>query len=153
MKKRLLALLLSIVVIGSVFVGCGEKKDQAKEPQQQGQEQDNEKEEKNPIDSLKKSFEKAGFKIGDNETLAYDMIGATAGEKFKLNDQLIEVYYYDNNKLNDEGKKYLKEAEKGSINFSGLNLPVKYNKKGLVLARFDEHKDKDKILEVFNSFN
>ncbi|WP_338630668.1 hypothetical protein [Clostridium baratii] len=147
--KKILLVLMSCVLGISVLIGCTKKQDTETKTKETLEEN---KLQGSPIDRLKEEFKKAGFKIGDNEMLAYDMIGATSGEKFKVNDQLIEVYYYDSSKLTEDGKKYLKEAETGSINFSGINIPVKYNKTGLVLARHDEHKEQEKIVKIFNSF-
>ncbi|MEG0577987.1 MAG: hypothetical protein RR500_09030 [Bacilli bacterium] len=149
--KKIIAILLSCILGATVFVGCGDKKETSKESDNQNVKV--EEKQKNPIDELKNDFKKAGLKVGDNETLAFDMVGATSGEKFNVNGEPIEVYYYDKDKLNDEGKKYLEEAKKGSMSISGMNFPVTYNKLGLVLTRVNEHKDKTKILEVFNSFS
>ncbi|MCR6515284.1 MAG: DUF4352 domain-containing protein [Clostridium sp.] len=43
MKKRLLAILLSVGILGGAFIGCGEKKEQPKEPQKQEQTQQEDK--------------------------------------------------------------------------------------------------------------
>lgn len=149
--KKIIAILLSCVLGATLLVGCGDKKDTVEESKNQNVKAEESQE--NPIEKLKSDFKKAGFKIGDNETLAYDMVGATTGEKFNLNGEPIEVYYYNKDKLNDEGKKCLDEAKKGSMSISGMNFPVTYNKSGLVLARANDHKDKAKILKVFNSFS
>lgn len=106
---------------------------------------------KEPIDALKEEFKNKGFTIGENSTIAFEMMGATSGQKFKLNDGLIEIYYYDESKLTEEGKKLFEQVKNGSVNVSGFNVPVVY-KNNFVIARVNDHKDKDKILEIFNSF-
>lgn len=62
------------------------------------------------------------------------MVGVTSRQKFKVNDEVIEVYYYDENELTEEGKKLFEQAKKGNINISGVNLLVIY-KDNFALAR------------------
>ncbi|HBI6899010.1 TPA: hypothetical protein K8N32_002759 [Clostridium perfringens] len=146
--KKILSIIITGILIASVFVGCGnEKKEQSTNNTNKVEENKNE----NPIEGFKTALEKAGLTVGKNETLAYEMVGATSGQKFKVNGELLEVYYYDESKLNDEGKKYLEEAKKGNMDVSGFSVPV-VCKGDLVLARLDDHKDKDKIIEVLNSY-
>jgi len=103
------------------------------------------------LEALKQSFKDAGFKVGENKEAAFNMINATNGFKFAIDDETIEVYEYDKSKVTDEGKKTVEQAKKGSISLGGLSLPVKYNN-GIVLIRYDKHKEQEKILEVFNKF-
>ncbi|MGL6187317.1 MAG: hypothetical protein ACRC1T_18245 [Clostridium chrysemydis] len=51
MTKRLLAILLSVGILGGAFVGCGEKKEQPKEPQKQEETQAEQKKD-NTIDLI-----------------------------------------------------------------------------------------------------
>ncbi|NRZ88229.1 hypothetical protein DFR97_004004 [Clostridium beijerinckii] len=100
---------------------------------------------------MKQEFVKAGFTVGDNKELAYSMLGATNGYKFDLNGSPIEIYYYDSKNLKEDDKKFYEQAKKGKIDMSGINVPVVL-KNDIMIVRADEHKDKDKILEVFNNF-
>lgn len=156
MFKKVLSLILSVGMSVSL-VACGSKEEAPKEVNskqvetQPAQQANTNEVKKNKLDSLKEEFKKAGFEVGENQTIAFEIINATNGYKFTLNGQLIEIYEYDQSKLSEEGKKTTEQAKKGSISMSGFNVPVKY-KDGIMLIRYDEHKDKDKILEVFNSF-
>ena len=151
MKKIFSILICGIMVFG--LVGCGSTSTTKEEPIETAKEEVAKEEvtKKEPIEALKEEFKNKGFTIGKNSTIAYDMMGATSGQKFKLNDGLIEIYYYDESKLTEEGKKLFEQAKNGSVNVSGFNVPVVY-KNNFVIARVNEHKYKDKILEIFNSF-
>ncbi|BDR80712.1 hypothetical protein N072000002_09680 [Clostridium tetani] len=100
---------------------------------------------------MKKAYEEVGFKVSENEPVAFQMVGASNGYKFKVDDELIEIYEYDMKNLNEDGKKYVEQAKKGQISILGFNVPVKL-KNNLMLIRYDEHSKKDKILEVFNNY-
>lgn len=157
MKKLLSILLAGMLSFG--MVACGESKDTSKKddtskpaPTETKKEEPKKEEKKEPIEAFKEELKKAGLNIGENSDVFFEMVGATSGQKIKVNDQLLEIYYYDESKLTEEGKKLFEQAKKGNIDMSGINLPVVY-KNNFALARVSEHKDKDKILEVFNSFN
>lgn len=106
---------------------------------------------KSPLDLIKQEFVKSGFEVGENQELFYQMIGATSGYKFDLNGEPVEIYFYDEKNLSDEGKVYFEQAKNGSVDISGFTIPVTL-KNNLVIARANDHKDKEKILEVFNNF-
>ncbi|MBA2912301.1 uncharacterized lipoprotein YehR (DUF1307 family) [Clostridium beijerinckii] len=149
MKKKFIASVLALFTITSL-VGCGSTQTtenaDAKEPTRQESNKN-----ANPLDGLKQEFVKAGFTVGDNKELAYSMLGATNGYKFDLNGSPIEIYYYDSKNLKEDDKKFYEQAKKGKIDMSGINVPVVL-KNDIMIVRADEHKDKDKILEVFNNF-
>ncbi len=107
--------------------------------------------EKPKLESLKQAYKDEGFEVGDNETLAYEMLNAKAGIKFKLNGELIELYEYDTNNLVGDAAETVEQAKSGSVSMSGFNIPVVY-KDGLMIARHDEHSKKDEVLKVFNDF-
>ncbi|WP_326514764.1 hypothetical protein [Clostridium intestinale] len=159
MHKKIALLLISLIVMVGL-VACGKdndtsSKDTKEEVKQEETKKDDTKKEEvkeeNKLDKLKQAFKDAGLQVGDNETLAFDMVGATSGYKYKLDGELIETYYYDSNNLTEEGKKKVEQAKNGSIDVSGFNVPVIY-KDGLMLGRVNDHSKKDKILEVFNNF-
>lgn len=106
---------------------------------------------KAPLDALKDLFKSNGFNVGDNQTIDFSMIGATNGYKFTLNGELIEIYIYDESKITNEGKAMFEQAKKGSISVAGMNVKVDYVN-GFVIGRLNDHKDKDKILNVIKSF-
>ncbi|NRT88091.1 hypothetical protein [Clostridium beijerinckii] len=150
MKKKLITSVLALLTIISL-VGCGNSQSTASADTKETVKQESNKN-VNPLDGLKQEFVKAGFTVGDNKELAYSMLGATNGYKFDLNGSPIEIYYYDSKNLKEDEKKFYEQAKKGKINMNGINVPVVF-KNDLMIVRADEHKDKDKILEAFNSFN
>ena len=146
MNKKVIAILLSVLLVFTL-VGCGsDKKEETDKNDTHVTEQTN----KNKLDKFKEELKAKGHDVGENETLAYDMLGATNGYKFKVDGELIEIYEYDEKKLSEDGKKKLEEAKKGSINMSGINVPVKYNNY-LVLARSEKHSKASEIVDIFNN--
>lgn len=150
--KKLFILLLILAVF---LAGCQSTQEQGtinenNEPIAQEQ-QSEQKEQKSRLEMLKQAFKDAGFEVGENELLAYEMLHAKNGMKFTLDGEPIEIYEYDMDNLSDEAREIVEQAKQGSINFSGFNIPVKF-KDGLMLIRFDEHSQGEKIVEIFNSF-
>jgi len=155
--KKLIPILLMVLLVVS---GCGKEggptnnsqpaANQVEQDQEKEVEQTN-SEAKSRLEGLKQSFEDAGFKVGENEILAFEMMHASNGLKFKLDDELIEIYEYDLDNLTDEAKNIVNQAKEGSVEFSGFNVPVVY-KGGLILVRHDEHSQGEKIKEIFNNY-
>lgn len=158
MKKILSILMVGLLSIG--LVACFSKEDTARRGEDHNKSEvesirklDTRNEGKRePIEAFKEELKKNGLTIGENSEGFNDMVGATSRQKFKVNDEVIEVYYYDENELTEQGKKLFEQAQRGNINISEVNLSVIY-KDNFALARISEHKNKDKILEVFSSFN
>lgn len=146
MTKKIIAVALSSLLVFAL-VGCGSSN---KDDVNKDNTQLTEEASKNKLDEFKEALKAKGYEVGDNEVVAYEMLGATNGYKFNVDGELIEIYEYDPSKLTDDGKEKLEEAKKGSINMSGISIPVKYNN-NLVLARSDEHSKGEEILEIFNS--
>lgn len=132
MKKILSAIIISMSML-FLLAGCGNSK--AKDV---------------TIDSIKQSFVDAGMTVGENKEVMYQMIGANNGIKFDINDDIVELYFYDDKNLLENGKKYVKQAKEGEVSLMGGNVPVLY-KDGFMLLNYDDHKDKDKIVETFNN--
>ena len=152
--KRLFALLaLAVFLVG--LVGCQGKQESGatNNPVQVGQptQDQSEQQTQSRLSTLKQAFKDAGFVVGENEILAYDMLHADAGAKFTLDEELVEVYEYDMSNLSDAASAMVEQAQEGSINFSGFNVPVKF-KDGLMLVRYGEHSQVERVVDVFNSF-
>ncbi|HAG43617.1 MAG TPA: hypothetical protein DCL31_10130, partial [Clostridium sp.] len=81
MKKILSAIIISMSML-FLLVGCGNSK--AKDV---------------TIDSIKQSFVDAGMTVGENKEVMYQMIGANNGIKFDINDDIVELYFYDDKNL------------------------------------------------------
>ena len=103
------------------------------------------------LNGFKQYLKDNGFTVGDNEIVAYDMLYAKDGLKFKINNELIEIYEYDTANLSADASSIVDQAKQGSVNFLGFNMPVTYNN-GLMLVRYDDHSQGDKIVELFNSY-
>ena len=146
MKLKKIISLLGIILLMVGFVGCGSTKETST-PLKEEKKAIVKEIKKAPLDVLKDEFKKQGFEVGENETVAFEMLGATNGNKYKLNGELIEVYIYEEGKLTTEGKKQFEQVKSGSISMSGINLKVDYIN-GFALTRLDDHKDKNKIIEV-----
>lgn len=146
MKKKILSILCSSLLL-IVLVGCNSNNESNKN---QNNDVESSQTSQNRLDKFKEKLKSEGFEVGENEVIAYDMIGANNGYKFKVDGELVEIYEYDKNNLSEDGKVKVQQAENGSIDFGGMNIPVKYNNY-LVLVRMDEHSKADKIIEVFNS--
>lgn len=150
--KILLVIMLILLVMG----GCGSKTTEDKaNPQQQTNETSEQASEETKIvsrlDELKQKFAEAGFEVGENQMVAYEMIYAKDGRKFTLDGELIEIYEYDLDNLSEEAKEVIEQAKQGSVNISGFNVPVIY-KDGLMLMRHDEHSQGEKIIEIFKNY-
>ncbi len=145
MKKKIIAIFCSaLLLIG--LVGCSSNNETSKNQNNTNSLEST----KSKLDEFKEKLKENGFEVGENEAIAYDMVGANNGYKFKVDGELVEIYEYDKDNLSEEGKNKVQEAQNGSISFSGVNIPVKYNNY-LVLARMDEHSNANEIIEVFNS--
>jgi len=151
--------IVTITLMAFVFflmVGCGNNSaDVGNEDQKGGQlaeqGQTEQGQELNRLDVLKQAFKDAGFEVGENEVLAFEMLHASAGMKFTLDGELIEIYEYDMANLSDEASDIVEQAKKGSIDFMGFNVPAKF-KDGLMMTRHNEHSQGEKIIEVFENF-
>ncbi|MFR1708913.1 MAG: hypothetical protein ACLSV2_08435 [Clostridium sp.] len=133
MKKILSTILISMSIL-FLLVGCGSSK--AKDV---------------TIDSIKQSFADAGMTVGENKEVMFQMIGANNGVKFDINEETVELYYYDSKNLSDDGKEYVKQAKEGSVSILGMSSKPALYKDGFMLINYENHKDKDKIVETFNS--
>lgn len=146
MYKRIASILLSAMLVFTL-VGCDSNNKSSKEDQGTKQ---TATEKQSKLDKFKQELKSKGHDVGENEVIAYEMLGANNGYKFKVDGELIEIYEYDKDKLSEEGKKYVEQAKNGSVSMQGMNFPVKYNDY-LMLARIDEHSKANEIIEVFNS--
>lgn len=107
------------------------------------------------IESFKKKLIDNGLEITEETTKAGSMIGAKEkGYGYEINGKFIEIYQYDLNSIEELTKNNIKLAQtEGKITmpaFNNIEYKAVYNK-GLVLINYEEHPNKDKILEIFNS--
>ncbi|MGL5330159.1 MAG: hypothetical protein ACRDD7_12890 [Peptostreptococcaceae bacterium] len=149
MKKILALILVGALSFG--VIGCGaDKKPETENKENTSTESKKEEVKLSKIDKFKNYLKDKGFKVEDNEVLAFDMMKANDGAKFKVDGQLIEIYTYDKDKLIDGAQEMLDAAVNGSVNMSGFNIPVVYNNYAM-LGRVNEHSKKDEIINIFKS--
>ena len=104
--------------------------------------------EKATIEDFKEKLEKNGVIIeAEAENKESKEIGASRGYTYMISDKIIQVYEYDFNNTDELAK------EEGKVIMplmNNLEINVKYNK-GLVLINYQEHPEKEKIIEAFDS--
>jgi len=105
-----------------------------------------------PLAAVLKYFEEHGLVIGDKTGKAFDMLGAVNGFGVEVNGQNIELYLYDLEKADDSTLESLESVKaNGMMTMSGFSFSAKING-NLLLTAYDEHPDKDKIVELFSNF-
>jgi hypothetical protein len=80
----------------------------------------------------------------------YEMIGASDGYVFNLNDNSIEVYKYN---ITDKGQKAIFEKieKEGMISPLGIMSSAQTNG-SFIIVGYQDHPEKKKILECFHNF-
>lgn len=111
--------------------------------------------EKVSIADFKSKLEENGIEIEmETENKESKAIGASKGMTYMISGKIIQVYEYDLDTTEELSVSNLKLArEEGKVVMplmDNLEINVKYNK-GLVLLNYQEHPDKEKILEVFEN--
>ena len=111
--------------------------------------------EKVSISDLKQKLEDAGIQIeAETENKESKAIGASKGVTYMISGKVIQVYEFDLDNTEELSASNLKLArEEGKVvmpSMDNLEINVKYNK-GLILINYQEHPEKEKILEVFES--
>lgn len=107
------------------------------------------------IDNLITALKDGGFQVAKVGLLA-DMVGAKEGYLYSVNGINIEINIYDLNSKNPLTVENLKSAqESGKIKMNlqpgaGDPYEVAARNGNLIIAAFDKHPEKDKILSVFN---
>ena len=155
MKKVISILVAMLLSIG--IVACGEKKEEASnEPtgtkKEEVKKEETKKEEKDPIETLKEKLTEAGLNIGESSTVEYRKIGATSGQKFKINDEMVEVYYYDQDKMTIEDKKLLRQVTMENLKTPETNLFLgSINKSNFFYTYLKDHKNEDKLVQVIKT--
>ena len=108
----------------------------------------------NTIEKFKEELVNNGIKINEETQKSASLIGAKEGYAFEINGQAIEVYEFDEKSTEELTKDNIKSAKNsGTISmptFNNMTLNVKYNN-GLCLVNYENHSDKEKIIEIFNN--
>ena len=152
MRKILIGLVAFLLL-----VACGEKETttEVKEPQVKQEEPKKEEvkqEQSKSLSGIVNHFKDNGFIVGDVHTKAFEMLGAVDGFGIDVDGEQIEFYLFDRTSANEETLKNLEDAEVlGKINMSGFSIPAKINE-DIILLRYDEHPNKDKVIETFNNY-
>ncbi|MCQ1530464.1 hypothetical protein [Lutispora saccharofermentans] len=106
------------------------------------------------IDGFVKALKANGFRLSKVGKMS-DMMGSVDGYKYNVNGIGIEIYKFDlNSKLPISVKNIKSIQESGKmilpLQTGDTEIQAKINN-DLVIAGYENHKDKDKILEIFNS--
>lgn len=107
------------------------------------------------IEDFKKKLDESDLKVDlEAENTECDLIGASEGMSYTINDSLIQVYKFDFNNSNELTVSNLKLAQdEGKVvmpSFNNYEFKVVYNK-GLILVNSEDHSDREKIVELFMS--
>ncbi len=107
------------------------------------------------IDDFKKQLENNEIVIeSETENEECELIGASEGVSYKIDDVLIQVYKFDLNKSDELTVSNLKKAqEEGKVimpSFNNYEFKVKYNK-GLILINSENHPQEEKIVQIFQT--
>ena len=101
------------------------------------------------IDDLIQYFSK-NFQVSSKSEKLYQMIGAIDGCGIKINGNSVEIYKFD---INDKGSKNILKNIESTNTFTvlGMTFPAIVNG-SFVLSSYNNHPDKDKIIESFSNF-
>ena len=98
-------------------------------------------------------FKKQGLEVGEVTMKAFEMMGAVDGFGIDVEGEQIELYLFDPETANEETLANLEDARSvGKFSMSGFSFSVIMNG-NILLTRYGEHSEKDRILEVFKQFN
>lgn len=107
------------------------------------------------VEDFKSELIKNNFEITDEITKLGTLIGAKeVGYGYEINGAYIEIYEYDEKNSEELTKQNIKSAKENNVvkmpAFNNVELPAIYHK-GLLLISYEDHPNKDKILEIFNN--
>ncbi len=165
MKKIFIGLIAALMVV--TLVACGQTKDAVSTDSLQSSKQSvsaatdtptstksstvNKTVSNNRLGDLVEFFKSNGFTVGEKTEKMAAIIGAKAGFGIQVNGKNIEIYEYDSKSKDELTVNNLETARDGYIDMSGFTLKCALNG-NLILAGYDEHPDKDKIVETFKKF-
>ncbi len=163
MKKIVIGLLIALMVV--TLVACGKTKETVSTDSSKSSKQAvststptptkastvNKTVSRNRLGELVEFFKTNGFTVGEKTEKMAAIIGARAGFGIQLNGKNVEVYEYDPDSKDELSVNNLETAKDGYIDMSGFTLKCVLNG-NLILAGYDEHPDKDKIVETFGNF-
>lgn len=105
------------------------------------------------IEDFRKKLEENGLVIANTIQKSSTMIGAVEGIGYEINGSVIEIYKFDENSTEELARNNIKSAKSnGTVSmpsFNNITLNVKYNN-GLCLVNYENHPNKEKIIEIFN---
>ncbi len=107
------------------------------------------------ISKFKEKLEENELKVENEEDFVNaSEIGAVEGKRYTINGLAIYVYKFDTKSSEELTVSNIKKAkEEGKVilpSFDNYEFNVYYNK-GLILANYEDHPDKDKIIEIFKN--
>ena len=152
-RKTVTIILIAIIIIASIAsIFFYNKEHRVNESREEVKEL---LQEKVSISDFKKRLEDVGLKIeSETENKESKAIGASKGATYIISGKTIQVYEFDLDNTEELSVSNIKKAnEEGKVvmpSMDNLEINVKYNK-GLVLLNYQEHPEKEKILEAFES--
>ncbi len=97
-------------------------------------------------------FKEQGLEVGEIVTKAFSMMGAVDGFGIYIEGEQIELYLFDPETADDETLRNLQDAQSiGKFSAFGFSFPVVMNG-DIMLTRYDEHTQKDRIIKIFKQF-
>ena len=106
------------------------------------------------IDYFIKKLEEANLKVDNKTKKYYQLIGANEGYGLEINNEFIEIYLFNVNSQDELTKSNIKSIKENGIcvipSMDNLKAKAIFNK-GLVLINYENHINRDKIVEIFKN--
>ena len=107
------------------------------------------------IEGFVKALETNGFRVSEVGKILSGMLGAEEGYKYTVNSRDIEIYRFDLNSKDPLTVENIKSAkESGTVRIplkEGEHIMPVIMKGNIAVYGIDKHKDKEKILKIFDS--
>ena len=149
-KYIIIFLIIVVLISGGIYFFMKNKNDM-EQPVNSSSESINKE---TSIKEFKDKLQTNGLTISEEIQKSATLIGAEEGYGYIIDDVSIEIYRFDENSSDDLTKSNIKSAkneEKITMpTFNNMEMKVKYNN-GLCLVNYENHPNKDKILEIFNN--
>lgn len=97
------------------------------------------------------NFKTNGLTIGEKSDKIFQLIGAKDGYAIEINGEKVELYEFDPDSKAEITKTNLKTAKEGYMDMVGSKANVILNG-NIALIGYDDHPDKDKIVEIFKNY-
>lgn len=153
--KKWLCFIMSVMMLGLFFIGCGDKPEQSSAPNPPAQE-----EPEGRITDLMAAWENAGLSVEmmpdtGLKNIAVNMFYGIDGYEIQINGNPVVVMEFDLKNLNTVAQNHLDWIDDKGYN-SKSNEPTwrnaEFTLSGSSAMSLDDNPDKDKIVAVFTGF-